>query len=179
MTANPHHEADKKSKRAAASMSFTKGRVIDVPNSDEAPHVVIVKPRGKDNAIPAPVLVTAEGDSHVPKENSQVLLANVEGDMYAVVGQYYTTDEETPNPSSNSSDERYISHQISNAHIHFDADGNLTVQNANGTSITLDGDSIILGDGGTSVITDIETTTDGDGHVTDVTPVRSNVIQIE
>lgn len=175
---NPHQSSHDKSREAIDLVHFEEATVISAPShssGDEVKHAVTIKPAGKDVQFLAEVPVDAKGDVHIPEEGTDVLIGYRKASLPVVLSARYNVDDSIP---AYDAGERRVGHSLSNANIFLDANGDITVKNDSGTTVTLSGTDVILNGGTQGAITDVTTTKDVDGHVTSISLIRNNNILI-
>lgn len=180
---NPQQSSQEFSKDSTRYAFLSTGRVTTAPTGQsDGAHHVFVQESAAPSDRPLPVLPSVPGDYMVPPEGSPVVVSPVSENQYAVIGA--GVPAATSKPSLDPG-ERIVSHPVSEANIHFNTDGSLTVHDDNGSEIGLaatgdieiDSNNNVVINGGTNgAITDVNTTKDIDGHVTDVSVVRNDSI---
>jgi len=180
MDVNPHARQSTTEEQAVSRSHFSQQVVTDVPErvvdaSDQPIHSLAVTNYDNANTDNIPILTNVHGDIHPPLPDTQVVIARRRGGRPLVLGTAYTT-EDSLDPYV--AGERVLTHQLSDAKVHFEPDGTLTVQNGDGTTVTIDGSEVSVDGGTQGVVTDVNTTTDSDGHVTSISLERSDTLLV-
>lgn len=164
-TSNPFEAAVQRSKRDSQRAMLEIARVLSAPNhtlDDDKEHVVRINPKGSNSPVWAQIAVDALGDVHVPSiEDGRVvwaLVGYVKGEIPVALSMWYgASDTDVPEYKAG---ERRISHNLSDANIFFDEDGNVTIENDVGSTVTVtDTDVKINANGGTVLLADESGTT--------------------
>lgn len=113
------------------------------------------------------------GSVSVPEVGDTVLIGHRVTDAPVLVGTPETVTQ------SVAAGERVLGHSGSQAVVSFQADGTVSIQGDDGTTVTVEPDGDVRVDGGsTQPVVDISTTTDADGHVTSVSVTRANGVYL-
>jgi hypothetical protein len=174
MTLNPNANANERERRAVNRSVLRSGYVTGV--NDDNNNLINVQPVAEVNEVPMRTLIKSTGDIYIPDEsaNLRVVYAETQAEYPLILGFAYTSDDDVPVYRTG---ERRISHTKTDTDIHFDEDGNVTVDVEGGAVLEVkeNGDVVING-GSKGAIYDIDTTKDAEGHVTDITLKRRSDI---
>ncbi len=152
-------------------------------NSKLSPHTVKVY-TATQGQFEAEVLLSAGGDFYLPPVDSMVMVQYLVDNTPVVIGsEYIDVSHLSSRPAGG---ERIIGHPLSDSHIFFDTNGNITISGDDSTNVNIDitggmsvdigGGSLSINGGSTPVVTDVTTTKDADGHVTDISLTTNNSI---
>lgn len=128
-------------------------------SGDDVGHHVQVRTDFFDDPVIAEVIVTQNGDTAIPEEGDNVIIAYRVNGIPIILGSRYANNDTVPDytpgerrVSASASNDSYV-RLLSNGEIHVNSDG-----------------PIIVNQGSTRPVTDVtvNTQTDSDGHVTNV-----------
>jgi len=182
---NPFVDSKEKASEAEQYSRVEQGEVLSTAKTDSnlSPHTVKVY-TATQGQFEAEVLLSAGGGFYLPPIDSRVMIQYLADDTPVVIGSEYTeVSHLSERPAGG---ERIIGHPLSNSHVFFDNNGNITISGDDSTNISIDitggmsvdigGESISVNDGSTPVVTDVSTTKDSEGHVTDISLTTNNSI---